>query len=216
MPAVALMGFVLFFALAFGLRTWIQYRRTGATGFVGISGAFGSVEWLGGVGFAAAIAAAFAAPLLQMAGVVSPSSLVDERWAHAVGLALFAAGLAGTLWAQLAMGDSWRIGVDAGARTTLIDSGPFRWVRNPIFTAMTLATIGLLLLAPNVVSVIALLALIAALEIHVRRVEEPYLTATHGEHYLRYAAATGRFVPGVGRLRPGAGTATARPATPGR
>jgi protein-S-isoprenylcysteine O-methyltransferase Ste14 len=30
-------------------------------------------------------------------------------------------------------------------------------------------------------------------------IEEPYLLATHGVTYERYAAATGRFVPGVGR-----------------
>jgi protein-S-isoprenylcysteine O-methyltransferase Ste14 len=42
--------------------------------------------------------------------------------------------------------------------------------------------------------------LLAALEIQVRGVEEPYLLRTHGEAYRRYAAATGRFLPGIGRL----------------
>jgi hypothetical protein len=143
MPITALMGFLLFFLLAFGLRSWIHYRRTGATGFVGISGAFGSPEWIGGVGFVVAIAAAFAAPVLQLAGVVHPIASFDRPGAHAAGLVFFAAGLAGTLWAQLTMGESWRIGVDAGARTALVDSGPFRWVRNPIFSAMTLRDGGL-------------------------------------------------------------------------
>jgi protein-S-isoprenylcysteine O-methyltransferase Ste14 len=201
MPIVALTGFLVFFLLAFGLRSWIQYRRTGATGFIGISGRIGSAEWIGGVSFVAALLAAFAAPVLQIAGVVTPSRVLDVPAAHAAGIVLFALGLGGTLWAQLSMGDSWRIGVDAGARTALVDSGPFRWVRNPIFTAMTLATVGLVLLAPNIVSVAALATLVAALEIHVRRVEEPYLAAVHGDRYLRYARATGRFVPGMGRWR---------------
>lgn len=85
-------------------------------------------------------------------------------------------------------------------------SGPFRWVRNPIFTAMTVAMLGLALLVPTVVSLLALLALVLAFEILVRLVEEPYPLRTHGEQYRRYGADTGRFLPGIGRL-------TAAPAT---
>jgi protein-S-isoprenylcysteine O-methyltransferase Ste14 len=42
---------------------------------------------------------------------------------------------------------------------------------------------------------------LVALEIQIRLVEEPYLERVHGDAYRRYATATGRFVPGVGRLR---------------
>jgi protein-S-isoprenylcysteine O-methyltransferase Ste14 len=42
--------------------------------------------------------------------------------------------------------------------------------------------------------------LIAAFELHVRRVEEPYLRRTHGDEYAAYAAQVGRFVPGIGRM----------------
>jgi protein-S-isoprenylcysteine O-methyltransferase Ste14 len=41
-------------------------------------------------------------------------------------------GLAGSLLAQLAMGDSWRIGVDESEKTELVTAGPFAVVRNPI------------------------------------------------------------------------------------
>jgi protein-S-isoprenylcysteine O-methyltransferase Ste14 len=201
MPIVALAGFVLFAVLAFGARSWVHYRRTGRTGFVGLSGRVGSAEWMGGVLFVVALAAALAAPLLQLAGLVTPSAAFEGAAFRAAGLALYAIGMTATLWAQFAMGDSWRIGVDATERTTLVATGPFRWVRNPIFTAMAMATLGLALLVPNVVSVVALLSLLLGLELHVRLVEEPYLTRVHGGDYLRYAAGTGRFLPGVGRLR---------------
>jgi protein-S-isoprenylcysteine O-methyltransferase Ste14 len=52
---------------------------------------------------------------------------------------------------------------------------------------------------PNVVAAATLAALVAGLETQVRLVEEPYLARVHGDRYRRYAAATGRFVPGVGR-----------------
>ena len=200
MPIVAFTGFVVFALLAFGLRGWIHYRRTGTTGFVGISGAIGSVEWVGGALFAIAMLAGFAAPVVQLAGLTSPNAWMENEASHAAGIGLFTVGLVATLWAQFAMGESWRIGVNAGERTRLVDGGPFRWVRNPIFTAMTLATAGLCLLVPNIVAFLALVMLIAALEIQVRLVEEPYLAGTHGEAYLRYARDTGRFIPGIGRL----------------
>ena len=50
------------------------------------------------------------------------------------------------------------------------------------------------------VSLLALAASLAGLEIHVRRVEEPHLLRVHGEPYRAWAGRTGRFVPGVGRL----------------
>jgi hypothetical protein len=37
-PAVALCIYVMFMATAFGLRSWIQYRRTGTTVCAGFSG----------------------------------------------------------------------------------------------------------------------------------------------------------------------------------
>jgi protein-S-isoprenylcysteine O-methyltransferase Ste14 len=199
MPRTALVGYTLFLALAFGLRALIHYRRNGTTGFVGISGRAGSTEWFAGVLLGIAIVVGGVAPLAQLVGLVTPWNL-DGGMVHATGVALFAAGLAGTLWAQLAMGDSWRIGVDHDTRTALVSQGPFRWVRNPIYTWMTFASAGLVALAPNWLAVASFVALLIALEIQVRVVEEPYLLRTHGESYRRYATDTGRFVPGIGRL----------------
>jgi protein-S-isoprenylcysteine O-methyltransferase Ste14 len=195
----ALLGYVLFLALAFGLRTLVQLRRTGSTGFVGMRGEIGSFEWWGGVLFIVALVAGAAAPILQLTGSLAGLEPFDRFGVRELGLGFYLLGIGGTLWAQFAMGDSWRIGVDATARTSLVVSGPFRWVRNPIFTAMLLATIGLFLLVPNAAAAFALLALVMALEIQVRLVEEPYLERTHGERYRVYGATTGRFLPGIGR-----------------
>lgn len=200
MPRLAIFGLVLFFAIAFGLRSWIQWRRTGSTGFRGISGRVGSAEWIGGVSFVVALAAAVVAPIAQLFGWVAPAAVLDRLAFHMLGAILTTAGISATLWAQLAMGDSWRVGVDRNEHTTLVMAGPFRWVRNPIFTAMTLGLIGLALLTPNVIAGIALLAMIAALQLQVRLVEEPYLLRSHGSSYRDYARSVGRFVPGFGRL----------------
>ena len=115
------------------------------------------------------------------------------------GAAIALIGILLTGAAQWQMGESWRIGVDLTEHTTLVTNGVFGVVRNPIFTAMVVNAIGLTLLVANNVAVVGLVALIVALEIQVRLVEEPYLRTTHGGEYTNYAARAGRFLPGIGR-----------------
>ena len=200
MPTLALVLYVVYLLLAFGLRTVVQLRRTGSTGFKGIGGRPGSVEWLAGVGFTLAIVLGASAPILDLLDVVDPIDALNGHGAHAVGTVLAVAGIAGTLFAQMAMGESWRIGVDPEERTELVTSGPFALVRNPIFSAMLPTALGLVLVVPSWVAIAGLVGLLVALEVQVRVVEEPYLRRTHGDRYADYARRTGRFVPGVGRL----------------
>jgi protein-S-isoprenylcysteine O-methyltransferase Ste14 len=197
---VALGCYGLYLLLAFGLRSAVQMRRTGSTGFKGISGRPGSLEWSAGVLFGVALIVGVLAPILDVAGALEPIDVLDGPVGHALGLALFAVGLAATLYAQLAMGESWRVGVDENERTDLVTHGPFAVVRNPIFAAMIPTSLGLTLMVPNVVALIGFAALVLALEIQVRLVEEPYLRKVHGKDYASYAGRTGRFAPGLGRL----------------
>jgi protein-S-isoprenylcysteine O-methyltransferase Ste14 len=188
-------------ALAFVARTAIQIRKTGSSGFHGVSGRPGSLQWTGGVLFVVALAAGALAPILDLAGVLDPLDALNATAVHAVGVALFVAGLAGTLAAQIAMGASWRIGVDDDERTELVTHGPFALVRNPIFAAMMPTSVGLALMVPNVVALAGAVALITALQLQTRLLEEPYLLRTQGDAYRAYAARVGRFMPLLGRLR---------------
>lgn len=199
MATLALVLYAAYLALAFGLRTVIQLRRTGSSGFHGIGGRPGSPEWIAGVGFALALLLGLAAPVLALAGVVGPVDALDTTALHAAGAALAVAGILATFLAQVAMGASWRIGVDPAERTALVTSGPFALVRNPIFAAMIPTALGLALLVPSWVALAGLAGLLVALELQVRVVEEPYLGQVHGDAYAAYAARVGRFVPGVGR-----------------
>ena len=200
MPVLALVLYVVYLLLAFGLRTFLQVRRTGSSGFKGIGGRPGSAEWLAGVGFAVALVLGFSAPVLALFDVHEPIGALDGHGAHAAGTVLALAGIGATLYAQLAMGTSWRIGVDPQERTELVTSGPFALVRNPIFSAMLPTALGLVLIVPSWIAIAGLAGLFVALELQVRVVEEPYLLRTHGDVYAAYAGRVGRFVPGLGRL----------------
>jgi protein-S-isoprenylcysteine O-methyltransferase Ste14 len=138
--------------------------------------------------------------------VVEPAADLDATAAHIAGFALCGIGILGTFISQLAMGASWRIGVDPAERTELVTGGLFSLSRNPIYSFMIVAWIGFALLVPTWLALAALVLLIAGLELQVRLVEEPHLLRAHGEPYRAYAARVGRFVPRLGRIRrPSAG-----------
>ena len=141
-----------------------------------------------------------AAPVAGVAGL-PPIGRLDRDVVHVVGVVLVIVGIAITLRAQLTMGASWRGDVDPEVKTDLVTTGLFRFVRNPIFTGTATTALGLALMVPNVLAVAMLVGFAAAWEIQVRLVEEPYLQRVHGDAYRSYAARTGRFVPGIGRLR---------------
>lgn len=201
MPTIALTLFAVFAALGFGWRSWEQRRRTGSTGFKGISGRPGSVEWLAGVGFVVAIAIGVIAPALQLFGILTPLGVLHSAWIQIAGIVIATAGIAATIYSQLDMGDSWRIGVDSTETTTLVRSGVFGVVRNPIFTAMMVFGSGIALVTPNLLALTGFVLLVTTIELQVRAVEEPYLRTVHGDAYRAYLADVGRFVPSVGRDR---------------
>lgn len=140
MAAAALVLYGVWFVLAFGVRTVIQVRRTGESGFKGLGGRPGSLEWFAGVLFAIALVVGVAAPVTALAGFDALTSL-DARWVAWTGAAVASIGVVATLGAQLSMGDSWRIGVDKNERTGLVTGGAFELVRNPIFSAMLLTAV---------------------------------------------------------------------------
>lgn len=95
---------VVYLAVAFGFRTWMQIRATGDSGFRGISGRPGSAEWWGGVLFVVALIATVAAPIAARAGL-DPISWLDARPPQALGFAIAAAGISATFAAQVSMGE---------------------------------------------------------------------------------------------------------------
>ena len=198
-PTFALVGYVAFLAVAFGWRSWLQVRRTGDSGLRVFSG--GTLDRSASALILVGILLAPIAPLLELADWMAPLSSLARPMVHVVGVAAFFLGFGLTVIAQLEMGVSWRIGVSTSERTALVTDGVFSVVRNPIYTGMALALVGLGLLVPNGLSVVSALCMLTGLEVQVRLVEEPWLLRVHGDTYLDYARSVGRFVPGLGRLR---------------
>lgn len=112
-------------------------------------------------------------------------------WAAAV---MAVGGLLATFVCWKRMGTSWRMGIDPNERTQLICTGPYAYVRHPIYGLSTLIMICTVLAVPNVVMFVAGTLHLLALQFEARR-EESHLTHVHGEEYRDYVRCTGRFFP---------------------
>ena len=187
MAATALVLYGISLFLTFGVRIAVQVRRTGSTGVHGFAADATPIERFAGVLFVSGLVAGAAAPILTLLDVLEPIAALDGAVGHAIGVVLATGGVVLTFGAQLAMGDAWRIGVDPEERTELVTDGPFKLVRNPIYSAMIPTVLGLVLMVPNVAAIAAIVAFVTALELQVRLVEEPHLLRTHGEEYASYA-----------------------------
>lgn len=150
------------------------------------------LAWLGAALLAALLPEPCALGCLAEPGALRFPAMAAE--ALAFGLAA---------WASRTLGASWRIGVDEEAPGPLVTAGPYRWTRNPIFEAMLLALLGLVVWVPA----LPLAALWAASLLLVRAQaarEERFLAARFGAAYEAYAARTGRWAPRLpGRTRDG-------------
>ncbi len=77
---------------------------------------------------------------------------------------------------------------------TLVTSGPYRWVRHPIYTSYFALALSLFLLTTNLFIGLALLALSILLASRVEG-EEALLLERFGDEYRAYMQRTGRFLP---------------------
>jgi protein-S-isoprenylcysteine O-methyltransferase Ste14 len=192
---------VVYLAFAFGVRVIVSLRTTGRTGIASLRGA-PALELLGGGLFMASLAMGSANPILVLAGELDPIEELESDALRALGFLCGGIGIAGTFLAQMAMGASWRIGVNESERTELVTGGVFALCRNPIYTFMVIAWLGFALLVPTWLSLASIPVGILAFELQVRLVEEPHLLRAHGEPYRAWASRVGRFLPGIGRIAP--------------
>ena len=83
----------------------------------------------------------------------------------------------------------------AGQPTTaIVDRGPYRFTRNPMYLAMAGVYLGLSLLLNNVWALLFLPLVLSAVDHFVIRREERYLAAKFGEAYLNYRSRVRRWI----------------------
>ena len=187
---------VIYFLTAFLWRSLIVWRRTGVNPFV--LGNTDSAHDLMGKMFKIVFGLIAASVILfsmseSLYACLMPIAWLQHRALVIVGLALLSLSLVWTLLAQAQMGESWRIGVDQERKTALVRSGIFRFSRNPIFLGMMVTLLGLFLVIPNMLTLLAFVLGVVLIEIQVR-LEEEHLKVLHEDTYDEYRRSVPRWL----------------------
>lgn len=118
------------------------------------------------------------------------------EWARWLGLGMGAAADALAYWVFRSLGNNVSPTVVTRKTHTLVTSGPYRWVRHPLYMMGLIAYLGFALLSEN--AFIAALSIVTFLLLNLRLPkEEARLVERFGDAYRDYMRRTGRFLPKV-------------------
>lgn len=92
------------------------------------------------------------------------------------------------------MGSAWRIGIDPKETNTLLTSGPFKYIRHPIYTLSMLLVLACLLVIQTQAMFVVFCIHWLLFTIEAYR-EERYLLKVHGMAYAEYVRTSNRFLP---------------------
>lgn len=190
-----LIYFVLYLSLAFIWRAVVVYRATGIQPIRQPSqdDAQGYVMRM----FKIVLMVCFVHLLAQVSGAEVNKAWPTLSWVaqsglYALGWAVLAMSSAVLLLAQVQMGLSWRVGLDAQTPGPLVTHGLFARSRNPIFLSMRLSLLGQFVVLPNTVTLLELLCGELLIQIQVR-LEEVHLPQIYGAAYEAYQARVPRW-----------------------
>jgi protein-S-isoprenylcysteine O-methyltransferase Ste14 len=114
---------------------------------------------------------------------------------QAVGTILFVCGLGLAVWARIRLGRNWGMPMTQKDDPELVTSGPYQFVRHPIYSGILLALLGTSL-ATEVYLLIAA-GVMGAYFIYSASVEEKLMTSLFPNTYPSYRAKTKMLIPFV-------------------
>jgi len=137
-------------------------------------------------------AALLAAPALP--GWLGEPCCAAGAGERAAAVLLVAAGLAFSVWARRVLGGNWSASVTVKDDHEIVRSGPYRWIRHPIYAGLIVALAGSALARGEWRGLVAFAIAVAALWRKLQ-VEERWLTAEFGAGYADYRRQTRALIP---------------------
>jgi protein-S-isoprenylcysteine O-methyltransferase Ste14 len=139
-------------------------------------------------------------PRLPWAGVLGVRLWPRSPLPYGIGLALLLAGLAFSVWARVHLGRNWSGAVTIKEGHELIRTGPYRYVRHPIYTGILAAVLGTAICSGTLRAALGL-AIIAVALLRKLRSEEALLREVFPSQYPQYCEAVPALIPFTGSRR---------------
>jgi protein-S-isoprenylcysteine O-methyltransferase Ste14 len=115
------------------------------------------------------------------------------------GIALTWLGIAFAIWARSTIGQNWSGRVTVKVDHELIQSGPYAFVRHPIYSGLLLANIGAAAFIGRWRCLVGLLVFLLEVSRKAAK-EERFMVQEFGERYEKYRRNTGFLIPRVGGM----------------
>ena len=123
------------------------------------------------------------------------SLVIHDPVLGAIGALVLVCGLALCVWARVHLGRNWGTPMTEKEEPELVTSGPYRFVRHPIYSGLIVGVIGTAL-ATSLLG-LAIAAVLVAYFYYAASVEEKNLTATFPTAYPAYRLSTKMLIPFV-------------------
>jgi protein-S-isoprenylcysteine O-methyltransferase Ste14 len=131
-----------------------------------------------------------------------PLRLLNERFLPSgalcfwIGAAITASGLFFSVWARHHLGENWSQAVTVKEGHELIQSGPYRIVRHPIYTGLLLAFVGSAIARGEWRGLFAVALMLVTLW-NKLRLEEKWMREQFGEPYENYCRRVSALLPRI-------------------
>jgi protein-S-isoprenylcysteine O-methyltransferase Ste14 len=112
------------------------------------------------------------------------------------GIILTTAGLGFATWARIHLGKFWSSMVMVKAGHHLIRTGPYRIVRNPMYTGMLAALVGAAIAIGLLMAFIALGIIVIGIWLKIKA-EEEILEEKFGDEYLQFKREVKALIPSI-------------------
>jgi protein-S-isoprenylcysteine O-methyltransferase Ste14 len=112
-----------------------------------------------------------------------------------IGVTAFVSGLGLAVWARINLGRNWGMPMTRKDEPELVTSGPYQFIRHPIYSAILLALLGTAL-AIDIYWLI-MLVILGSYFIYSARVEEKLMTTSFPNAYPTYQMKTKMLIPFV-------------------
>jgi protein-S-isoprenylcysteine O-methyltransferase Ste14 len=118
-----------------------------------------------------------------------------DPWLAGIGLVVWALGLSLAIWARIYLGRNWGTPMSEKTDPELVTTGPYRWVRNPIYSGLILGMIGTAIAVT--IDWLAVTALLAGYFVYSAFMEQRFMAERFPDTYPPYKRATKMLVPFV-------------------
>lgn len=118
-----------------------------------------------------------------------------DPWLEGVGVAAFVLGLGLAIWARVHLGRNWGTPMSRKDNPDLVTTGPYRWIRNPIYSGLILAMIGTAVAVSPEWLVVAVV--VGGYFVYSAFKEQEFMTAQFPDTYPAYRNSTKMLIPYV-------------------